>query len=94
MPEQKNADGREIRISVKFAYTPAVVRVKQGERVTLVFHREEDSKCTEEVVFPDFSIRKFLPGFKDTRIVLTPAKKGNFVFHCGMDMVRGTLVVE
>ncbi len=92
--ESVNAGPREIKVKVKFGYAPEVIRVKAGEKVRLLFHREEDSKCTEEVVFPDFNIRKNLPAFRTTAIDITPKKKGSFTFSCGMDMLHGTLVVE
>lgn len=85
---------REIKITVNFGYKPEVVKVKAGETVRLLFHRTEDSKCTEEVVFPDFNIRKALPAFRSTAVQLQPKKKGTFTYSCGMDMLHGTLVVE
>jgi Cu(I)/Ag(I) efflux system membrane fusion protein len=85
---------REIKITVNFGYTPEVVKVTAGETVRLLFHRTEDSKCTDEVVFPDFNIRKALPAFRSTAVLLQPKKKGTFTYSCGMDMLHGTLVVE
>ncbi len=92
--EPSSKGPREIKVKVKFGYAPEVIRVKAGEKVRLLFHREEDSKCSEEIVFPDFNIRKTLPAFRTTAIDLTPKKKGSYTFSCGMDMLHGTLVVE
>lgn len=85
---------REIKITVDFGYSPEQVRVKAGQKVRLLFHRVEDSRCTDEVVFPDFDIRKKLPAFKTTVVEFTPKKKGTFTYSCGMDMLHGTLIVE
>ncbi|MCZ7558261.1 MAG: efflux RND transporter periplasmic adaptor subunit [Bacteroidia bacterium] len=91
---ESKAGPREIKITVDFGYSPEVVRVKAGEKVRLLFHRVEDSRCTDEVVFPDFDIRKKLPAFKTTVVEFTPKKKGTFTYSCGMDMLHGKLIVE
>ena len=52
----------EIPIVVRGGYAPGTVRVPRGTRVRLVFDRQEEASCSEEVVFPDFGIRRFLPG--------------------------------
>jgi Cu(I)/Ag(I) efflux system membrane fusion protein len=84
----------DIYITVKGKYTPDLVRVKAGESVRLHFRRDEASRCTDEVVFEDFDIRRQLPAFQTTIIELKPTKAGRYKFVCGMDMVHGTLVVE
>ncbi|MDP1767308.1 MAG: cupredoxin domain-containing protein [Nitrospirota bacterium] len=90
-----NQEGiQEIAIVVEGGYQPAVVRVKRDRPVRLVFERRERSGCSEEVAFPDFGIRKFLPAFRKTTIELTPAQTGNFEFTCGMSMLRGQLIVQ
>jgi Cu(I)/Ag(I) efflux system membrane fusion protein len=85
---------QEVRILVKRGYHPDTVRVRSGELVKLVFDRQESSKCSEEVVFPDFNIRKKLPAFRGTVIEIPPRKPGTYRFQCGMDMLRGYLVVK
>ncbi|MDQ6718018.1 MAG: cupredoxin domain-containing protein [Gemmatimonadota bacterium] len=88
------AGTQEIKITVKGAYSPNVIVVKQGAPVKLDFYRDETSSCSEEVVFGDFGIARKLPAFKTTSIEFTPDKTGEFTFTCGMNMMRGTLVVE
>ena len=85
---------QEVTITVQGGYAPAEVKVKQGMPVRLVFDRQETSGCSEEVVIPDFGIRKFLPAFQKTAIELTPEKAGVFDFTCGMSMLHGKLIVE
>ncbi|MEO8193595.1 MAG: cupredoxin domain-containing protein [Gemmatimonadales bacterium] len=85
---------QEIRIMVKGGYSPDVIVVKEGVPVKLDFYRDEAASCTEQVVFGDFGIARDLPAFKTTSIEFTPDKAGEFVFACGMNMVRGKLVVE
>jgi plastocyanin domain-containing protein len=85
---------QEITIVVEGGYHPAMVRVKRDRPVRLVFDRRERLGCSEEVVFPDFGIRKFLPALGKTKIELTPSQTGHFTFTCGMSMLRGQLIVQ
>ena len=85
---------QQIRITVKGGYSPDVIVVKQGIPVRLDFYRDETASCTEQVVFGDFGIARDLPAFQTTPIEFTPDKAGEFIFACGMNMVRGKLVVE
>lgn len=85
---------QEVTVTVRGGYEPASVRVKRGAPVRLVFDRQETSGCSEEVVFPDFGIRKFLPAHQKTVIELKPDRVGTYEFTCGMSMLRGRLLVE
>ena len=85
---------QEVKITVRGGYEPSGVRVKKGAPVRLVFDRQETSGCSEEVVFPDFGIKSFLPAHKQTAVELTPEKSGTYEFTCGMSMLRGQLIVE
>jgi plastocyanin domain-containing protein len=84
----------EVVITVDGGYAPAAVRVRAGRPVRLVFDRRDTGSCSEEVVFPDFGIRRFLPTGERTVIEVTPAAPGRYGFTCGMSMLRGTLVAE
>ena len=85
---------QEVTITVQAGYEPAEVKVKRGVPVRLIFDRQETSGCSEEIVIPDFGIRKFLPAFQKTPVELTPGKAGAFDITCGMSMLHGKLIVE
>lgn len=85
---------QEIGVTVKGGYSPDIIVVKQGIPVRLNFYRDETSSCSEQIIFGDFGIAKHLPAFKTTPIEFTPAKSGEFTFACGMNMLRGKLIVE
>jgi len=85
---------QEIKVTVKGGYSPDVIVVKQGVPVKLDFYRDETATCSEEVVFGDFGIARPLPAFKTTSIEFVPDKAGEFTFACGMNMMRGKLIVE
>jgi plastocyanin domain-containing protein len=85
---------QEVKITVKGGYSPDLIVVKQGRPVRLDFYRDETASCSEEVVFGDFGIARPLPAFETTSIEFTPDRAGEFTFTCGMNMLRGKLVVE
>lgn len=88
------AGGQEIAIAVRGAYSPDRVEVEAGRPVRLTFTRLEENACTAQVLFPDFGIVKDLPVGRPVAVELTPDRPGEFDFHCGMNMVRGRLVVK
>ncbi|MEO7522171.1 MAG: cupredoxin domain-containing protein [Gemmatimonas sp.] len=85
---------QQATIVVAGGYSPSTVKVRAGQPVRLVFDRQETSGCSEEVVFADFGIRRFLPANQQTVIELTPPQAGTYTFTCGMGMLRGKLVAE
>lgn len=85
---------QEVTIQVRGGYDPADVRVRKGAPVRLVFDRQETSGCSEEVVLPEFGIRRFLPAHQKTVVEFTPGKAGTYGFTCGMSMLRGQITVE
>ena len=84
----------EVVIEVDGGYAPATVRVKAGQAVRLVFDRKDANPCSDEVVIPAFSVRKFLPTGERTTIEVTPPTAGRYDFTCGMSMLRGTIIAE
>jgi plastocyanin domain-containing protein len=85
---------QEAAITVKGGYSPDVIEVERGRPVRLSFYRDEENSCSEELLMPDFSIRRDLPSFKTTLVELLPQQAGRFEFTCGMGMLRGSLVVK
>ena len=85
---------QEIKVLVKGGYDPDVIVVEQGRPVRLDFYRDETASCSDTVVFGDFGIARALPAFQTTPVEFTPEKAGEFTFTCGMNMMRGKLIVE
>lgn len=92
--ELKDKGVQEIKIVVKGGYDPDTIVVKKGIPVRLYFYRDETADCSDTIVFGDFKIRKALPAFETIAIEFTPEKEGEYVFTCGMGMMRGKLVVR
>lgn len=84
----------EVTIHVGSQFSPASITVPQGQPVRLAFHRTNDPTCADEVVFPDLKIRKKLPANTTTVVELPPQQARTLNFACGMDMMKGTIVVQ
>jgi plastocyanin domain-containing protein len=85
---------QEVRITVKGGYTPDTIVVQAGRPVRLLFYRDETADCSERVVFEQFGIDVAVPAFQTTAVEFTPETAGEFPFRCGMNMLKGLLVVE
>ena len=85
---------QEVHITVKAGYTPDTVVVQAGTPVRLRFYRDETADCSERVILEHFGIDVPLPAFETTIVEFTPTESGEFRFHCGMDVLKGLLVVE
>lgn len=81
-------------ITVKGGYSPNTIHVKAGETTQLVFDRQETSGCSAGLLIPEFGVTRDLPAFEQTTIEITPTQAGTFEYTCGMQMLRGTIVVE
>ena len=86
--------GDSIDILVKGGYSPNTIVLTKGKKTTLRFTRQDPSGCLEEVVVPEFKIRKFLPLNETVSIELKPEKAGEYEFVCGMNMFHGKLIVK
>ena len=89
-----SAGVQQVDIVVKDGYSPNVIEVEHGKPVQLNFYRDEEGTCSEELLLPDFNIRRDLAPFKTTAIEFLPKQAGTFEFTCGMHMLRGSLVVK
>jgi plastocyanin domain-containing protein len=89
-----SAAAREVEVVVERGYHPSRIEVRPGERVRLRFVRREWSGCTREVVFPTLGVRRTLPVNQPVVVELSAPAAGEVPFHCGMNMVRGAVVVR
>lgn len=83
-----------IDVTVDGGYKPSVINVKKDTKMVLRIMRRDSNTCLEEIILPDFKIKKYLPLNKEIKIEITPKKLGEFPFHCGMNMFHGKIVVE
>ena len=75
-------------------FDPATIEAKAGQPLKLAFFRPNADNCAREVVFPGLGIRKELPPGQTTVVDITPPKSGPLDFACGMNMLKGKLIVR
>lgn len=83
-----------VDIIVEGGYSPSVISITKGRTTTINFIRHDSSSCLEEVVIPEFKVRKYLPLKEKTPIQITPKKSGTFEISCGMNMFHGKIIVK
>lgn len=91
-PEVASEGG--LTVLVDGGYKPARIKIPKGIATDITFIRNDDNSCLEEVIFPDFRIKQYLPLHKPVTVRIKPEKTGTFTFHCAMNMFKGTLLVE
>jgi cobalt-zinc-cadmium efflux system membrane fusion protein len=75
-------------------FEPAKLSLRAGTPARLTFLRTTDKTCGTEVVFPSLNIKRTLPLNQPVEIEFTPSKTGEIAFVCGMNMLKGVVVVE
>ena len=90
----QDAGVREVEVVVDQGYQPSRIEVTQGVPVRLRFIRRDYGGCTREVVFPTLNLRRELPTNQPVVIELPALPLGETPFQCGMNMVRGVVVVR
>ena len=75
-------------------YSPATLTLRAGSPVRLTFVRTSATTCGTEVAFPSLTLKRSLPLNEPVVVEFTPAKAGLIAFTCGLEMLKGALVVE
>ena len=81
-------------IAVEGTYSPATVEIVVGRPADLRFWRPSDSACTRRLVVDGLHISTKLKPFAITDVRFTPRRAGHFAMHCGMEHLKGQVVVE
>ena len=83
-----------VDITVEGGYSPSAISIPKGKTTTLNFFRKDQNSCLEEIVIPDFKVRKFLPLNTSVAIPITPKESGEYEIVCGMNMFHGKILVK
>jgi plastocyanin domain-containing protein len=75
-------------------YHPPIFRLKRGVPTRLTFIRRTDETCGKQIVIPDYNITRDLPLNKPVTVSFTPTRAGTIGFTCGMNMLRGQIIVR
>lgn len=86
---------QEAKVTVTDAsFEPQRLTLRAGVPARVTFIRTSDKTCATSVVFASLNIRRDLPLNQPVTIEFTPDKAGEIAFACGMNMLRGTVVVQ
>ena len=75
-------------------YSPASVPLRRGVPARLTFIRLTEKTCGTEIVIPDHGINQPLPLNQAVVVRFRPKRTGTIGFTCGMNMMRGKLIVR
>jgi plastocyanin domain-containing protein len=94
---QAQQDGAQVQ-TVKVilgaeGYQPSSFNLRQGVQARIEFVRQVEGGCGKEIVIPEYGVKRELPLNKSVVVEFTPDKAGEYVFTCGMNMLRGKIVV-
>jgi hypothetical protein len=82
-----------VRVTAK-GFEPDALTLQAGRAVRITFTRTTDETCATEVAVPDYGIRKPLPLNQPVTVEFVPKKGTAAGFVCGMNMLKGALVVR
>ncbi len=86
-------DAVKVTVS-KNGFEPAEIKLEKGKPAKLAFYRADAENCASEVVFSNLNITKKLPVGETVLIEFTPTDSGEISFACGMNMLKGKVVVN
>lgn len=81
-------------VRVRGAFFPNLIEARSGERLRLVFRREETAACSERVLLPSLGKSVMLPPFEDVALDLGPLPPGDYEFRCQLGVLRGQIRVR
>lgn len=94
-PDNSSTSAADTTIIVEDGiYQPARIRLASNKAASINFLRKDASPCAAMVLFPALNISEELPLGKSKSINLPAMAKGEYAFHCQMQMYRGSLLVE
>ena len=94
-PKEVEVSGDEILVTIKDGtYQPSRIKIEAGQSKKIQFLRKDATPCASMVQFPDMEISEEIP-MDNVKVIEIPAlNKGEYAFHCQMQMYRGTLIVD
>lgn len=93
--KNKKARPQTARILItEQGFTPYNLRFRRGSPVRITFLRKTDATCAKEVVIPAYGVNRSLPLNRAVVVSFTPKKAGEVSFTCGMNMMRGKLIIR
>lgn len=75
-------------------YSRTSITLRRGVPTRITFLRQTDSTCATEIVISEYGINRPLPLNTPVVVSFTPKRSGEVGFTCGMNMMRGKLIVQ
>jgi plastocyanin domain-containing protein len=86
---------QEVQLTVTDAgFQPAEVQVAKDRPIRLTVTRKTAQTCATEIVFKEIDVKHDLPLDQAVTIDLPAQPSGTLNYACGMDMIKGSLVVQ
>lgn len=92
-PTTANVQSAKVVVNER-GFEPAKITLRAGAPARITFVRQTEKTCATEVVIPSLRIKRALPLNEAVTIEFTPERSGEIAFACGVDMFRGTVVVQ
>ena len=70
------------------------INLRRDVETHLTFVRQTNETFANEVVIPDYGVKRTLPLDVPVAVSFTPKRSGEVAFTCGMNMYRGKLIVR
>jgi plastocyanin domain-containing protein len=78
----------------KNGFEPNNLKLKVNIPAKVTFLRQTNDTCATSVVISEYKIKKDLPLNQPVIVEFKPTKTGKFSFVCGMQMMKGQIVVS
>jgi plastocyanin domain-containing protein len=88
------ANAQKITVTLPQGYTASPRTVRAGKPVALTFLLASNAGCGNEVMVPAAKWKKTLKVGQRATVIYTPKKSGPLVFACGMNHMKGSIVVK
>jgi plastocyanin domain-containing protein len=86
---------QEIQLAVTDAgFQPAEIAVAKDRPIRLTVTRKTDQTCAREIVFKEIAVKQDLPLNQAVTVDLPAQPGGTLHYACGMNMIKGALVVQ
>lgn len=94
LAEVKIPDGAFKIVVSKDGFTPQEITYQKGQPLKLAFVRIDEENCGNEVVFKDLNIKKNLPVGEVVTVDIPTGTDGEINFSCGMNMMKGKIIIR
>jgi len=84
----------EQTIDVSGEFSPASVTIPANTPARLHFRRGDKPSCADEIIFPELNMRKTLAENQTVTFDVPAQQARTVTFVCGMNMMKGTIVVQ